>query len=122
MELSRLKEIVSAWYSLNPDVRRLWVYEAGATHSGDARDIHVIVSLTPVGDSDDITPIWLARRSGWQRHLETLTESRVHLRCTEIETDQEACTEDPQHARVCVAHVAWRDSTVPLRSWSPELT
>src|SRR5512134_2329167 len=57
----RMERIVSEWYALNPDIRRLWVYEAGKPDPDDARGIHVIVALAPVCDSDDISPIWLAR-------------------------------------------------------------
>lgn len=101
--------VVSQWYALNPDIRRLWAYEAGETGSDDAGDIHVIVALTPVSDSDDISPIWLARCTDWQRHLQRLIGRRVHLDWFDRDTEVVPCAEGPEQARVCLASIAWRD-------------
>ena len=108
---SPMGRTVSEWYALNADIARLWVYEAGEPDPDDARDIHVIVALTPVCDSDDISPIWLARCSGWQRDLQRLIGRRVHLDWFDGDTEVVPCAEDPEHARVCVASIAWRDSS-----------
>ena len=109
-DTSGMRRIVSEWYALNPDIRRLWVYEAGEkTEPDDVRDIHVIVALTPVCDSDDISPIWLARCTGWQKHLQRLVGCRVHLDWFDGDAEAEPCAEDPVHARVCLASIAWRD-------------
>ena len=106
---SRMAGIVSEWYARNPDIRRLWVYEAGRTDSDDARDIYVVVALTPVCDSDDISPIWLARSTGWQRHLQKLMGRRVHLDWFDGDTELVPCAEGSEQGRVCLASVAWRD-------------
>ena len=106
---SRMGRMVSEWYALNPDIRRLWVYEAGETDADDAGSIHVIVALTPVSDSDDISPIWLARCIDWQRHLQGLIGRRVHLDWFDRDTEVVPCAEGRERARVCLASMAWRD-------------
>jgi hypothetical protein len=103
--------IVSEWYALNSDISRLWLYEAGAPDHDDRRDIHVVVALTPVNDSDDIGPIWLARCAGWERDLQGLIGHRVHLEWFDGDTELVPCAEDAERARVCVASVTWRDSS-----------
>ena len=106
---TRVGIIVSEWYALNPDIRRLWVYEAGEMGPDDARDVHVVVALTPVCDSDDISPIWLARCTGWQRHLERLIGRRVQLDWFDGDTELVPCAECSDRARVCLASIAWRE-------------
>jgi len=105
---SRMARIVSEWYAQNPDIRRLWVYEAGETDPDDARDIYVVVALTPVCDSDDISPIWLAKCTDWQRQLPRRIGRRVHLDWFDGDTDTVPCVEGPEPARVCLASIAWR--------------
>ena len=105
---SRMARIVSEWYALNADIRRLWVYEEGETDPDDARDIHVIVALTPVCDSDDISPIWLARSAAWQAHLQRLIGRSVHLGWFDGDS-QLMPSERLEHVRVCLASIAWRD-------------
>jgi hypothetical protein len=102
---SRIARIVYEWYALNPDITRLWVYEAGETEPGDARDVHVVVALMRVCDSDDISPIWLAKCTGWQSELQRLIGRRVHLDWFDADTEAVPCAED---ARVCLASIAWR--------------
>ena len=106
---SPIGRIVSEWYAVNPDITRLWVYEAGEPDHDDARDIYVTVALTPVCDSDDISPIWLARCTGWQRDLQRLFGRRVHLDWFDGATEVVPCAEDPEHTRVCLASITWRD-------------
>ena len=106
---SRMASILSEWYALNPNVRRLWVYGAGETDPDDTRDIHVVAALTPVCDSDDISPIWLARYAGWQRLLQKLIGRRVHLDWFDGDIEVVPCAEGSEHARVCLASIAWRD-------------
>jgi hypothetical protein len=106
---------VSDWYALNRAVRRLWVYEASETDPDNGRDIHVVVALIPVCDSDDISPIWLAKCTSWQRQLQRLIGRRVLLDWLDEATELVPCAEGPQRARVCLASVAWRDCcAVPL--------
>jgi len=111
---SPMGRVVSEWYALNSDISRLWVYEAGEPDHDDARDIYVTVALTPVCDSDDISPIWLARYTGWQRDLQRLIGRRVHLDWFDADTEVLPCAEDPEHPRVCLASIAWRDSSSGL--------
>jgi hypothetical protein len=93
--MQRLISIVSDWYALNPQVRRIWVYPDGAG------DMHVVVALAPVGDSDDTSPIWLAKGTGWQRQLQRLIGRRVHLEWFDADTGVEP--------RVFLASIAWRE-------------
>ena len=106
---SRMGSVMSEWYALNPDVRRLWVHEADETAPDDARDIYVTVALTPVCDSDDISPIWLSKCTAWQRHLQSLIGRRVHLDWFDAESEVVPCEEVPAHARVCLTSIAWRE-------------
>jgi hypothetical protein len=111
---SPMGRIVSDWYALNPDIARLWVYEADEPDHDDARDIYVTVALTPVCDSDDISPIWLARCTDWQRDLQRLIGRRVHLDWFDGDTEVVPCAEDSEHARACLASIVWRDSSSDL--------
>ena len=106
---SRIARIAYDWYALNPDITRLWVYEAGEAEPGDARDVHVVVALMPVCDSDDVSPKWLAKCTGWQRELQRLIGRRVHLDCFDADTEAVPCAQDREHARVCLASIGWRD-------------
>ena len=112
---SRIARIVFEWYALSPDITQLWVYEAGEAEPGAAGDVHVVVALMPVCDSDDISPIWLAKCTGWQRDLQSLIGRRVHLDCFDADTEVAPCAEDAERARVCLAGIGWRDCrTAPL--------
>lgn len=107
---SRMGRVVSEWYALNPSIRRLWMYEAGETDPDDARSIHVIVALTPTCDSDDTSPIWLARCTGWQRHLQSLIGHRVHLDWLDGDNEVVQCEAGgSEDARVCLASIDWRE-------------
>ncbi len=101
--------IVAEWYALNPDVTRVWVYEAGQIGVDEARDINVFVALAPVCDSDDISPIWLARCTDWQRQLQYLLGSRVHLDWFDGDTEVVPCGEGTESTFVCLSNIAWRD-------------
>jgi hypothetical protein len=100
--------IVSRWYARNSEVRRLWVYETSETERGDV-PVHVVVALTPVGDSDDISPIWLAKCTGWQRDLERLIGRGVRLDWFDADTEVVPCADVGERSRVCLASVGWRD-------------
>lgn len=97
---SQMAEIVSEWYRLNPDVRQLRLYEADGTG-----DVHVVVALAPVCDSDDTSPIWLAKCARWQSQLQRLIGRRVHLDWFDADTEVPRCAEP----RACLASIAWRD-------------
>jgi hypothetical protein len=101
-----MTSILSAWYALNPNVRRLWAYAAGGT---DRDDIYVVAALTPVCDSDDVSPIWLAKCTDWQRQLQRLIGRTVHLDWFDGDTEMVPCAENAKHAPVCLASIAWRD-------------
>jgi hypothetical protein len=106
---AQVGRIVSEWYALNPDIRRLWVYEAGESDPIDAPEIHVVVALAPVCDSDDTTPIWLARSIGWQRQLERLIGRTVRFGWLDAASEAVPCEEGREHARVCLASIGWRN-------------
>jgi len=103
-----MQVILSEWYARNPDIRRLWIYAARETDPDHARAFHVVVALAPVCDSDDTSPIWLARCAGWHRHLQGLIGHGVQLHWFDAGTDAVPCEEDPEHGRVCLASIAWR--------------
>jgi hypothetical protein len=105
---SRIVSIASEWYALNPDIRWLWLYEAGEADPEDAGDIYVIVALTPACDSDEISPIWLAKSTGWQRELQTLIRRRVHLDWFDADTAVVPAAVGREQAHVCLASIAWR--------------
>jgi hypothetical protein len=118
---SPIGRIVSEWYGLNSEISRLWLYEAAGPDRGDRRHIHVVVALTPVCDSDDISPIWLARSAGWERDLQALIGHRVHLEWFDADTELVPCAEDAERAHVCLASMTWRDSSSGLAESIPHL-
>lgn len=99
-DCSLIAGIVSEWYGRNPGIRQLQVYEAEGTD-----DVHVVVALAPVCDSDDTSPIWLAKCARWQRQLQRLIGRRVHLDWFDADSEVPSCAEP----RACLASVAWRD-------------
>ena len=103
---SRITKLVSEWYARNADIRQLRVYEA------DESDLHVnvVVALRPVCDSDDVSPIWLAKCNRWQEQLQALIGRRVHLDWFDGDTEVLPCAEGNGYARVCLASIAWRVS------------
>ena len=108
-ESSRTVRLMSEWYALNPDVSRLWVYEAARTRHGDALAVHVVVALAPVCDSDDISPIWLAKCTGWHKELQRLIGHDVRLDWFDGDTEAVPCAEVSEHARACLTSIGWRD-------------
>jgi hypothetical protein len=113
-DLSSIGSVLSRWYALNSDITRLWVYEPGSPDHDAARDIHVVVAIRPVGDSDDIGPIWLARCTGWHDDLQRLIGRPVHLDWFEADTEAVPCVEDLDHDGTCIASIAWRDPSIGL--------
>lgn len=111
-DTSRLEGILSEWYALNPDVKQLWVYEAGETGTGDIGGISVIVELTPACDSDDIGPVWLARCIGWQRSLQGLIGRKVHLDWHDGSREPAPCAEVRVYARASLLSIAWREMSL----------
>jgi hypothetical protein len=106
---SRIVSIAAQWYAVNSDIRRLWIYEAGEAGPVDGGDIYIFVTLAPVCDSDDISPIWLARSTGWRINLQRLIGRRVHLGCFDADTETVPCAKDSEHARACLVSIGWRD-------------
>jgi hypothetical protein len=109
-ERSSIGGILTKWYALNPDITRLWVYEARRPGRDNAEDMHVVVAIGPVCDSDDIGPIWLARSAGWRRDLQRLIGRTVLLDWFDGDTEAAPCLEGSDDTRACVASIAWRDS------------
>jgi hypothetical protein len=105
----QLQSLLSEWYARNPDIRRLWVYEGGENDSGRTGEIRVTVALIPVCDSDDTSPIWLARCTRWQRQLEGLLECRVNLDRFDGEPGEAPGAKGSEWKSVCLASIAWRD-------------
>lgn len=101
---SRMTTVVSDWYARNPDIRQLRVYEV------DETDLQVVLALRPVCDSDDVSPIWLAKCDRWQEQLQALIGRMVHLDWFDGDIEVLPYAESNGHARVCLASIAWRVS------------
>lgn len=99
-----VKARVSEWYGRNADIRQVRIYQA------DDGDLHVVVALRPVCDSDDVSPIWLAKRNRWREQLEALIGRRVHLDSFDGDTEVPPYADGSGNARVCLAGIAWRVS------------
>lgn len=108
-ESSRTVRLMSEWYAHNPDVSRLWVYEAARTRHGDAHAVHVVVALAPVCDSDDISPIWLAKCTGWHKELQRLIGQDVRLDWFDGDTEAVPCAGVSEQSRACLTSIGWRD-------------
>ena len=104
----RTAQSASEWYALNPRVRRLWVFQADEVEADTAYALDVVVVLAPVGDSDEVGPIWLAKGREWQSQLQRLLGRGVRLDC--IDEDETAPRAGgAQRPRVCVTSIAWRE-------------
>src|SRR5688572_4938185 len=110
IDTHRVASIAAEWYALNPDVRRLWVYETHETGVDLRSALHVVVALAPVVDSDDISPIWLARGTAWQRDLQARIGRRVRLDWLDEDFEVRPCAKPNDRSQVCLATVAWRDA------------
>ena len=110
IDCARMARIVSEWYARNPDISRLWLYETGEPDPDDARAIRVVVALTPVCDSDETGPIWLARCAGWERQLHELIGHPVALASLDGPAEVVTLPDSPDHALVCLARMSWRDA------------
>jgi len=106
---THVARIAAEWYAVNSDVRRLWVYETGETGADQGSALHVVVALAPVVDSDDISPIWLARCAAWQRDLQARIGRRVRLDWLDEDFEAPPCAMPNDRSQVCLATVAWRD-------------
>lgn len=109
IETHHVARIAAEWYAVNSDVRRLWVYETGETGADQGSALHVVVALAPVVDSDDISPIWLARCTGWQRDLQARIGRSVQLDWLDEDFEALPCAKRDNRSQVCLATVAWRD-------------
>ena len=110
-ENASLQSILSKWYARNENVMRLWIYADGhgRPSAANRRNVHVVVALAPVSDSDDTGPIWFARSAGWHRQLQQLIGSDVQLHLLDEDTELVECSASDADARVCLASVTWRD-------------
>jgi hypothetical protein len=106
IDVPDVASIAAQWYAGNPDVRRLWVYRFPDTASA----LQVVVALAPVVDSDDISPIWLARCASWQRDLQARMGHDVRLDWFDEDFEAQPCAKTSDPAQVCLATLAWRDS------------
>jgi hypothetical protein len=66
------------------------------------------VTLAPAGDSDELSPAWLAHYSGWQRELQSLIGRTVTLDCLGGYAEIVPFGRDARDPRVCLASILWR--------------
>lgn len=71
--------VISEWCAANPRIRRVCAYEASGGGVGGAREVHVLVDISPVPDSDEVWPAWLAHSGAWRRELQARIPYAVHL-------------------------------------------
>lgn len=75
---SPISRVLADWYTANPRIRRACAY--GTRDDVDEREgseIHVVVELEPVTDSEEVLPVWLARSGAWQLELQARTACTV---------------------------------------------
>lgn len=73
--------VLAGWCAANPRIRRAWAYQVhnGDVGERDANDIYVLLDVEPVMDSEEVLPVWLARRGAWQLELQARAARTVHL-------------------------------------------
>ncbi len=77
---SLISRVLTDWYTANPRVRRACAYQMREdVHEREESEIHVLVDVEPVMDSEEILPVWLAHSAAWQLELQARTACRVHL-------------------------------------------
>jgi len=59
-----LAEILAGWAAGNPQIRRVWLFQAAP---GGALDI--ALELHPVPDSEETLTVWMANAEKWRRQL-----------------------------------------------------
>jgi hypothetical protein len=105
-DVTGVQSLVAGWYARNHDILRLWVYEAA---DAVVHEVNVVVALMPVCDSDEIHPVWLAKCKDWQRELQGLLGTAVHLDWYDVESELAPCGTVKGWSRNCLVNVAWRD-------------
>jgi hypothetical protein len=98
---------LSAWYSRTARIRRLWAIERlDASEAPGA--LRVVVTLEPVGDSDETDAAWMASGRAWQQELRSQLAREVDLEwADQNESDDIEIDGDG----VVIAVLCWRDPT-----------
>ena len=79
-DYSLIASVLAGWYAANPRIRRAYAYEIDYdVGERKANDIHVLVDVEPVMDSEEILPVWLAHSGAWQLELQARIACTVHL-------------------------------------------
>jgi predicted nucleotidyltransferase len=74
-------EEIAAWASRHGQVRRVWVI--GSRARGTARadsDLDIAIELTPVADSEETMPEWVAHAEAWRAELQRRLRPTVDLK------------------------------------------
>jgi hypothetical protein len=74
--------VLQSWYDSKPAVQRLWAIESRG--AGGDTELRVIVMLEPSPDSDEVTPIWMARGAQWVTDLRHRVAVPMRLEWTEV--------------------------------------
>lgn len=105
--VSSLVPGLSAWYSRTARIRRLWAIER-LDASDSPGVLRVVVTLEPIGDSDETDAAWMASGRAWQQELRSQLAREVDL---EWADEGESDDIEIDGNGVVVAMLCWRDPT-----------
>jgi hypothetical protein len=67
--------VLDSWHAANPRIRRACAFGM----QGEDAELHVLVDLEPVMDSEETVPVWLSCADRWEGQLRARTARTVHL-------------------------------------------
>jgi hypothetical protein len=77
---SLISRVLADWYTANPRIRRACAYQMrDDVDERGGSEIHILLDVEPVMDSEEILPVWLAHSGAWQLELQARTARTVHL-------------------------------------------
>jgi hypothetical protein len=75
VDIASVSGVLDGWHAANPRIRRACAF--GIPEEG--AELHVLVDLEPVMDSEETAPVWLSCADGWELELRARTARTVHL-------------------------------------------
>ena|SRR5262245_28353051 len=103
---TRESAALSAWYGSHPEIRQLWALR-------DTQGLRVLVHLEPAQDSDEVQPVWMAKRGVWIDELQLLTGDDA-VRLEHVDEPLIAAVESDTRLAM-VAALSWREPDEPIR-------
>jgi hypothetical protein len=98
-------DVLQRWYDGTPAVQRLWALRPQEPDGAPA--LRVLVTLAPAADSEETTPVWMARRAQWTQDLSRRLAGPVQIE--RLERPPADAFDLERDGLVCA--LCWRDAS-----------